>query len=232
MRKSVSLEDVIAALRDLGGEAQSTEIKDRVEKNFGGVPDNYRNVTSFRETIQVIIQKHCPEEKKYEKKPVFKKIATGRFRLINNHPASPSKITTKTAVRALSAEDQRFNAIKVAVERELESFSFEEEHFEGQQRERHSNYYERDSRLRAKAIALHGTTCFACGFDFQKKYGDYGKDFIEVHHKKPICELGGNTKIDPQTDMAVLCANCHRIIHRKRERVLSVDELKEIIILD
>ncbi|NVN92477.1 MAG: HNH endonuclease [Desulfuromonadales bacterium] len=108
---------------------------------------------------------------------------------------------------------------------------FEEEHFEGQQRERYSSYYERDPRLRAKAITLHGTTCVACGFDFEKKYGEYGKDYIEVHHIKPVSELGGNTRINPQTDMAVLCSNCHRIVHRKRERVLSIDELKRSIVV-
>jgi predicted restriction endonuclease len=82
----VSLEDVIKALEQLGGEAQSHQIKDRVTKNLGGVPSNYKNKTSFRETIQVIIQSHSIGEKKYwhTNKAVFQKLSRGRFRLINN----------------------------------------------------------------------------------------------------------------------------------------------------
>lgn len=232
MRRSVSLEDVVTALRDLGGEAQSTQIKDRIEKNFGGVPDNYKDATSFRETIQVIIQEHCPQENKYKKKPIFEKIDRGRFRLLHKYPSAPVNPELKNIRRRVSAEEQRLTNVQSLVERELESMRFEEEHFEGQQRERYSSYYERDPRLRAKAITLHGTTCVACGFDFEKKYGEYGKDFIEVHHIKPVSELGGNTRINPQTDMAVLCSNCHRMVHRKREMVLSIDELKRSIVVD
>lgn len=30
----------------------------------------------------------------------------------------------------------------------------------------------------------------ACVFDFEKVYGDYGRNFIEVHHVKPLYDLG------------------------------------------
>lgn len=86
---------------------------------------------------------------------------------------------------------------------------------------------ERDNGLRNKAIAIHGTSCKACGFDFGLFYGDWGQDFIEVHHLIP---LGGKEskkrKTNPKTDLTVLCANCHRMIHRKKKNVLSLDELR------
>ncbi|MEK7395496.1 MAG: HNH endonuclease, partial [Candidatus Poribacteria bacterium] len=82
---------------------------------------------------------------------------------------------------------------------------------------------------RVEAISLHGTKCMACDFDFEKKYGERGKGFIEIHHIKPVSELGGNTKVDPATDLVVVCSNCHRMIHRKKNKVLSLEELKKII---
>ena len=69
----------------------------------------------------------------------------------------------------------------------------------------------------------------ACGFDFQEKYGDRGSKFIEVHHLKPISSLEKETIVDHKTEMAVVCSNCHRMIRRKKDKVLSLKELREII---
>jgi predicted HNH restriction endonuclease len=68
----------------------------------------------------------------------------------------------------------------------------------------------------------------ACGFNFEAQYGELGKGFIHVHHNKPISEMGP-TRINPYSDLSVLCPNCHAMIHRKKDRTLSVEELKEKI---
>lgn len=112
---------------------------------------------------------------------------------------------------------------------DIESSKFENEFFEGEQCERYSNYHERDPKLRAKAIEKHGYICAVCGFDFFSTYGEHGKGFIEVHHKKPISTLNIKTRVNPETDMEVLCANCHRMIHRHKDKILSVDELKSMV---
>lgn len=69
--------------------------------------------------------------------------------------------------------------------------------------------------------------CEVCGFDFEKKYGEIGKEFIEAHHIKPVSEMteGQETKIE---DLVMLCSNCHKMIHRKRPW-LSKEELKNLI---
>lgn len=93
---------------------------------------------------------------------------------------------------------------------------------------------ERDRRVVQAAIKRakerYGKVfCEVCGFDFFQMYGEYGLDFIECHHKVPLAErddLGSITRIE---DIALLCANCHRIVHRKRNQMLSVEQLKEII---
>ena len=84
---------------------------------------------------------------------------------------------------------------------------------------------ERDRGLRDAAIKLHGLDCMACGFNFEKFYGETGKDFIEVHHVVPLA-AAGRTETNPVTDLIVLCANCHRITHSRRHICLSLDELK------
>jgi putative restriction endonuclease len=63
--------------------------------------------------------------------------------------------------------------------------------------------------------------------DFEKKYGERGKDFIEAHHTIPVSEMvpGQNTKVE---DIALVCSNCHKILHRTRPW-LSMKRLKEIL---
>jgi predicted HNH restriction endonuclease len=119
--------------------------------------------------------------------------------------------------------------LEMIVKSDLASFREEEEYFEGRKSLRYSSYYERNSKLRARVIALYGTKCQICDFDFQEFYGERGKDFIEVHHLRPVSELKDETQVDPDTDMTVVCSNCHRMIHRKRDEILSIEELSEII---
>ncbi|MCR8982759.1 HNH endonuclease [Brevibacillus laterosporus] len=69
--------------------------------------------------------------------------------------------------------------------------------------------------------------CEICNFSFFKMYGDIGEDFIEGHHTTPISVLeeGEETKIE---DIALVCSNCHQMLHRKQPW-LTKDELKKII---
>jgi len=75
----------------------------------------------------------------------------------------------------------------------------------------------RNSTLSKKAKEIHGYKCQVCNFDFEKHYGDLGP-YVEAHHKIPLSQLfsNGNESISlsPRNDFAVLCANCHRMIHR------------------
>jgi 5-methylcytosine-specific restriction protein A len=78
---------------------------------------------------------------------------------------------------------------------------------------------ERNRTAAANAKKFHGTTCQACDLDFVKRYGTIGQGFIEAHHLKPISGLeeGVPVKYDVALDFAVLCANCHRMIHRTED---------------
>ena len=69
-----------------------------------------------------------------------------------------------------------------------------------------------------------------CRFNFANKYGNTGEGFIHVHHLKPISELDEEVVIDPQNDLAVVCANCHAMIHRDKDNTLSLEKLRTMIV--
>lgn len=87
------------------------------------------------------------------------------------------------------------------------------------------------SLVKAKKKATLKTTgklrCEVCKFDFSEVYGEYGEDFCEVHHLKQLSKADGVVKTELQ-DLAVVCSNCHRIIHRT-EPMLGIAELSKII---
>ena len=98
---------------------------------------------------------------------------------------------------------------------------------EGRIIERYVTKYERNPKNRAAAIKIHGYSCAVCGFNFAEVYGELGRDFIEVHHVKPLYSLNEEVIINPETDLVCLCANCHRMIHKKRGTIMTVEELKQ-----
>ena len=124
---------------------------------------------------------------------------------------------------------RRASNFEGVVASDLDSLEAEEEYFEGTRKQRFVNYYERDKNLRAAAVEHHGVTCKVCSFNFEQEYGERGKDYIEVHHLRPVSTLGKQTKVDPKTDMTVLCSNCHRMIHRRKDHVLTPEELKSLL---
>lgn len=100
---------------------------------------------------------------------------------------------------------------------------------EGRAIKYYTTKYERSRANRDAAIQIHGLTCMVCGFNFEEVYGDIGRDYIEVHHVKPLSSLDEEVEIDSQNDLVCLCSNCHRMIHRRCDSILSVSELKMLV---
>lgn len=102
---------------------------------------------------------------------------------------------------------------------------------EGQEIYRLHKTYERNSKIveDKKHSVLKDKNkleCEVCKTDFHAIYGEHGKGFAECHHVNPLAfrEDEQETKLE---DLIILCANCHRMIHRKKQW-LTVDELREI----
>ncbi len=90
---------------------------------------------------------------------------------------------------------------------------------------------ERDPKLRQSKIAAvrragGSISCEVCGFDFERTYGDRGRDYIECHHRTPLFS-SGKTKTTLR-DLALICSNCHRMIHRTKSW-LAPEELKLLV---
>jgi 5-methylcytosine-specific restriction protein A len=92
---------------------------------------------------------------------------------------------------------------------------------------------ERSRGLAREAKEFHGVSCQvqACGKVMKEIYGDLAADYIEAHHLTPFAQLEGRpTKLDPRTDFAVVCPDCHRMIH-KRTEPYSLQEISDQIVL-
>jgi hypothetical protein len=112
---------------------------------------------------------------------------------------------------------------------ELLEFEYEE----GLRHQAERNFFNRNPRLVKQAKETYGCSCQVCGFDFAAIYGELGLDFAEAHHLNPLSERPPEewtTAVQTNiADIAVLCANCHRMIHRRRP-ALSINELKATLI--
>ena len=89
-------------------------------------------------------------------------------------------------------------------------------------RERSNSVVRKAKELwRATDPLLH---CDVCGFSFVEAYGKSGEGYIEAHHTKPIATLkaGSKTRV---SDLAKVCANCHRMIHVGNE-CLELEEVR------
>jgi hypothetical protein len=77
------------------------------------------------------------------------------------------------------------------------------------------NAHERNEKARQDCVRHYGPTCFLCGFNFARVYGDVVDGLIHVHHLKPISEIGEEYVVDPIADLRPVCPNCHAVLHRR-----------------
>ena len=92
---------------------------------------------------------------------------------------------------------------------------------------------ERNSKVVALAkqrfLDKHGKLfCEVCKFDFESVYGPIGENFIEGHHTIPVSQMPLGYKTSPK-EIALLCSNCHRMIHKKRPW-LNMKQLQSLLV--
>gem|GEM_PF-6598068 len=90
------------------------------------------------------------------------------------------------------------------------------------------NSYERDPKARQACLDHWGYSCQVCNMSFEKQYGEHGKDYIHVHHRIPLSEIGKNYEINPIQDLYPVCPNCHAMLHRSK-KVLQIEELRNLL---
>lgn len=88
-------------------------------------------------------------------------------------------------------------------------------------RERNQGLVQRKKKFAASLA------CEACLFSFSQRYGTGAAAYCEVHHLVPLAEAGQSTRTKLQ-DLAILCANCHRVVHM-RNPPYTLDEIKQML---
>ena len=99
---------------------------------------------------------------------------------------------------------------------------------EGARKQVWVNAFERDPAARQACLAHYGYNCAVCNFNFADRYGSIGKEFIHVHHLKPMALTDGEYELNPVADLRPVCPNCHAMLHRG-ENLLSINELRGLL---
>lgn len=94
--------------------------------------------------------------------------------------------------------------------------------FEGTKRRAFILHRHREARLRREkirqALTANGNRLICevpnCEFDFNAKYGALGEGYIQVHHREMLSASPDAGRQVTLADLAIVCANCHAMIHR------------------
>jgi hypothetical protein len=72
------------------------------------------------------------------------------------------------------------------------------------------------------AFSIGKYECEVCNFSFKKVYDE---EFIECHHIRPISN-GGERETN-LNDLSLVCANCHRMLHKRiNGQYLTIEQLR------
>jgi len=87
---------------------------------------------------------------------------------------------------------------------------------------------QRSRKLRDAAMDKSKGICAVCDRDFSKLLDGRGIRVLQVHHKKMLRHRAGasETKI---TDLVVVCANCHLLIHLDTKKSISIQKLRTML---
>lgn len=186
------------------------------------INDNFRSPASVEMKLYNLARLD-PEAKKN----ILKSGGNLEVEIWNEYSSDKTKLKNDSNHILANLESSISNEINNTILNDLNLISFEE----GSLISREHLLRERDSSVvllkKKHAIERGRLICEVCNFDFQEKYGELGKSFIECHHVLPLSEYQLNQKTFLK-DLVLLCSNCHRMVHR-RSPAITLNELREII---
>lgn len=83
----------------------------------------------------------------------------------------------------------------------------------------------RSRKLRRSAMERSKGVCEACGTDYSKLFGGKGLRVLQVHHREQLA-LQDLPRLTSPDELAVVCANCHTMIHSDPLRAMPVEALR------
>jgi hypothetical protein len=54
-----------------------------------------------------------------------------------------------------------------------------------------------------------------CDIAFEERYGEIGKGFMHLHHKRPLAALGRRYRLNAVKDLVPICPNCHAMLDKR-----------------
>lgn len=86
----------------------------------------------------------------------------------------------------------------------------------------------RSRQLRDLAVREAKGVCCACGLDYSRVLGGKGVHVLQAHHRKQLAATDA-PRVTRLSDLAVVCANCHMLIHMNPKHALTVEALREML---
>ena len=197
------LEMIVTVLSELGGDAP---YKDLYGKMLEFYPDKMSEVKDYKAQIRGTIEQFSSDSEVYQKNK------------------------SKNRRNLFYKKDKGHWGLRVA--QQIDLTEDDDSYPEGKAKLKLHLQRERNQQLVRQAKKLYkkkhpDMKCQICGFSFKEKYGKIGEDYLEVHHIIPVSNLqdDGVTKLE---DIILICANCHRMIHRKRP-CLDIESLRKLL---
>ncbi len=86
----------------------------------------------------------------------------------------------------------------------------------------------RSRALRDRALKRSNGRCEACTVDYSTLLDGKGVRVLQVHHRKQLAATD-RPRLTKLSDLAVVCANCHMLIHVNPKKALSIERLKALL---
>lgn len=83
----------------------------------------------------------------------------------------------------------------------------------------------RDRKIREQALLEANGICSACKFAFGEFLQGLGRRVLQVHHRRQLA-ASDTPRLTGLRDLAVVCANCHVMIHANPKRAMKVETLR------
>ena len=87
----------------------------------------------------------------------------------------------------------------------------------------------RSRRLRQIVLDRAKGMCQACRVDYSLLLNGLGQRVLQVHHRKQL-GINDTPRVTRDRDLAVLCANCHALVHADPEHALEVEALQRLLL--
>jgi len=205
----LKLEEVIKALKQLEGEADWHEIREKVTENRGSDYSHYKDYSNYEKVMFQFIQDHCSSYSKWKKKkkepPVyFEKIGSKtRFKLINHNEEC---ISTQPMIGKTDVYDETdLDNVETSKVLELKAVDIEEP---PSRILSFRNRIIRDTTLTHQIKEIHNYKCQICYNDGLKLNNE--KLYAEAHHIQPLGKP--HNGLDAPQNIICVCPNCHVLL--------------------